>query len=117
MERGTLIKGKGQNPSTKRKTGERFQWKANGLALEEDLAVFNMRIPQETERHQRKERRTQEYLASKAAVNNEQRRKGEGEASSSVPTGKGHTDVKSSTSLEASPATGAKIPCLWESKM
>ena len=38
---------------------------------------------------------------------------GEEQASSSVPTGKGQTDVKSSTSLEASPATRVKIPCLW----
>ena len=49
----------------------------------------------------------------KPAVNNEQRRKGKEQASSSVPTGKGQTDVKSITSLEASPATRARIPCLW----
>ena len=49
----------------------------------------------------------------KPAVNNVQRRKGKRQASSSVPTGKGQTDVKSSTRLEASPATSAKIPCLW----
>ena len=49
----------------------------------------------------------------KPAVNNEQRRKGKGQASSSVPTGKGQTDVKSSASRDASPATRAKIPCLW----
>ena len=49
----------------------------------------------------------------KPAVNNEQRRKGKEQECSSVPTGKGQTDVKSSTSLEASPATGAEIPCLW----
>ena len=47
-------------------------------------------------------------------MNNERRRKGKEQASSSVPTGKGQTDDKRSTSLEASPATGAKIPCLWE---
>ena len=52
----------------------------------------------------------------KPAVNNEQRRKGEEQASFSVPTVKGQTDVKSSTSLEASLATGAKIPCLWETR-
>ena len=38
----------------------------------------------------------------KPAVNNEQRAKGKEQASSSVPTGKGQTDVKSSTSLVAS---------------
>ena len=46
-------------------------------------------------------------------VGNERRRKGKDQASTSVPTGKGQTDVKSSTSLEASLATRAKIPCLW----
>ena len=50
----------------------------------------------------------------KTAVNNERRRKGKEQASSSVPTGKGQTDDKRSTSLEARPATGAKIPCPWE---
>ena len=52
----------------------------------------------------------------KPAVNNEQRRKGKEQASSSVPRRKGQTDDKRSTSLEASPATGAKIPCLWEAR-
>ena len=50
----------------------------------------------------------------KPAVNNEQRRKGKGQAFSSVPKVKGQTDAKSSTSLEASLATRANIPCLWE---
>ena len=49
----------------------------------------------------------------KPAVNNERRRNGKEQASYSVPTGKGQTDVKSSTYLEASPATRAKILCLW----
>ena len=49
----------------------------------------------------------------KPAVDNERRRKGKGKASSSVPTGKRRTDDKRSKSLEARPATRAKIPCLW----
>ena len=49
-------------------------------------------------------------------MNNERRRKGKEQASSSVPTGKGQTDDKRWTSLEASPATGAIIPCLWGSR-
>ena len=49
----------------------------------------------------------------KPAVNNERRRKGKEQASSSVPTGKGQTDDKRSKSLEARPATRAKMPCLW----
>ena len=52
----------------------------------------------------------------KPAVNNEQRRKGKEQASSSVPTGKGQTDDKRSKSLEASHATGAKIPCIWRAR-
>ena len=47
---------------------------------------------------------------------NERRRKGKGQASSSVPTGKGRTDDKRSKSLEARPATRAKIPCLREAR-
>ena len=35
-----------------------------GLVNRETLVVFYIRMPRETERHQRKERRTQEYLAS-----------------------------------------------------
>ena len=46
-------------------------------------------------------------------MNNERRRKGKEQASSSVPMGKGQTDDKRSTSLEARPATRPKIPCLW----
>ena len=49
----------------------------------------------------------------KAAVNNERRRKGKEQTSSSVPTGKGRTDDKRSTSPEARPATGAQSPCQW----
>ena len=71
-----------------------------GLVQKENLVVFYIRVPWETERQQRKKWGTQKD-------------KGKEQASSSVPTGKGQTDVKSSTSLEASPATGAKIPCLW----
>ena len=44
----------------------------------------------------------------KSAVNNEQRGERKEQASSSVPTGKGQTDMKSSTSLDASPATNSQ---------
>ena len=43
-------------------------------------------------------------------MNNERRRKGKGQAYCSVPTEEAQTDLESSTSLEASPATGAKVP-------
>ena len=49
----------------------------------------------------------------KPIVDDERRRKGKRQASSSVPTGKGQTDDKRSKSLEARPATGAKILCFW----
>ena len=45
----------------------------------------------------------------KLAVDNERRRKGKGQASSSVPTAKGRTDDKRSKNLEARPATRAKF--------
>ena len=44
---------------------------------------------------------------------NERVRKGNEQTSSSVPKVRARTDVKSSTSLEARPATSAKIPCAW----
>ena len=54
----------------------------------------------------------------KPALNNERRWKGKEQASSSVSTGKGLTDDQRSTCLEARPATGAQIPCVWDgSKM
>ena len=63
-ERVAETYGKGQNSFTKRKTGERFQWKANGSRSKGDSCSFYIRMPRDTERHQRKERRTHEYLAS-----------------------------------------------------
>ena len=48
---------------------------------------------------------------------NERVREGNEQTSSSVPEVKEQTDVKSSTSPEASPATRAKIPCRMVSKM
>ena len=84
-----------------------------GLVQRETLVVFYIRMPRETERHQRKGRRAQEFPDSKPAVDNERRRKGKQQASSSAPTGKGQTDDKRSKSPEARSATRAKIPCLW----
>ena len=46
--------------------------------------------------------------SSQSTVINERRRKGK-----EAPTGKGRTDDKRSTSLEARPATRAQIPCLF----
>ena len=47
---------------------------------------------------------------------NERVREGNEQTSSSEPKVRARTDVKSSTSLEARPATGAKIPCAWGAK-
>ena len=47
---------------------------------------------------------------------NERVRKGNEQTSSSVPKVRARTDVTSSTSLEASPATRAKISCAWGAK-
>ena len=53
-ERVAVTKGKGHNSFTKRKTGECFQWKSQGLVQKETLVVLYIRVPRETERHQRK---------------------------------------------------------------
>ena len=110
-ERVAVTKEKGQNSFTKGKTRECFQWKANGSCSKGDSCSF-IRMPRETERHQPKERRTQEYLASDQPLINERKRKGKEQASSSVPTGQGQTDDKRSKSLEPD-LTGVKIPCQW----
>ena len=52
----------------------------------------------------------------KPVVDNERGRKGKGQASSSVPMGKGRTDDKRSKNTEARRATGAKIPVLWRAR-
>ena len=64
-ERVAVTKVKGQISVTKRKTGECFQWKANGSCSKGDSCSFLHSHASKTERHQRKERRTLEYPASK----------------------------------------------------
>ena len=59
-ERGAVTKGKGQNSFTKRKTGECFQWKANGSCSRENLVVFDICLPREAVRQRTKKLRTQE---------------------------------------------------------
>ena len=63
-ERAAVTEGKVQKSFTKRKTGECFHWKTNGLVQKGTLVVLYIRMPRETERHQRKERRIQECLVS-----------------------------------------------------
>ena len=110
-ERGAVITGKGQNPSTKRKTGECYQWKATGSCSKGESCSFlhksasgNRMITLESAR------------GSGLKPANERVRKGSEQTSSSVPEVRARTDVKSSTSLEARPATRAKIPCAWGAK-
>ena len=52
----------------------------------------------------------------KHAMGNRELKKEEEQGSSSVPKVTEQTDVKSSGSRETSPATRAKIPCLWAAK-
>ena len=110
-ERGAVIKGKGQNPSTKRKTGEYLQWRVTvscsrgeSCSFLHQLVSGNREIVQEKVGNAR---------GSGLKPAHERVRKGNEQASSSVPKVKAQTDVTSSTSLEASPATRAKISCAW----
>ena len=88
-ERMAVITGKGQNSFTKRKTGECFRWKANGSCSKRESCSF---LP--TRDSGNRETTAEEVVNARVygpqpAVNNsEQRRKGEGQAFSSVPTGK-----------------------------
>ena len=114
-ERAAETEGKVQNSFTKRKTGECFQWKANGSFSKGDSCSFlHSHASGNRETTAEEVGNARGSGLNPAVKNDEQRRKGKEQASSSVPTGKGQTDVKSSTSPEASPATRAKIPCLWE---
>ena len=112
-ERAAETEGKGQNSFTKKKTGECFQWKANGPCSTGDSCSFLHTRASGNRETTAEEVGNARGSGLKPAVNNEPRRKGKDQASSSVPTERGQTDVKSSKSLEASPATRVKIPCPW----
>ena len=89
-ERAAVTKGKGQNSFTKRKESA-FSGRQMGLVQNETLVVFPHSLREEEHRRE---------SSLKPAVNNERRRKGKEQASSSVPTVK-----QRSTSLEARLAT------------
>ena len=111
--RAAVTKRKGKNSFTKGKTGECFQWKATrSLSKGESCSFLHTRAPG-NRKTTAEEVENARGSGLKPDVNNEHGRKGKEQASSSVPTGKGQTDEKSSTRQEASPATRAKIPCLW----
>ena len=114
-ERVAVTEGKGQNSFTKRKTGWCFQWKANGSCSKGDSCSFLHSRTSGNRETSAEEVKNTEVSSLRPAVNNDRRRKGKEQASSSVPTGKGQTDDKRDKS-EARPATGAKIPCLWRAR-
>ena len=84
-----------------------------GLVHKEFLVVFHIRVPRETENHQRMKRTTQENPASNQSWITSEVGKVK-DKKSSVTTGNKQTDDNRSTNLEANPATRARIPCLWE---
>ena len=98
-ERGAVIEGKGQNPSTKRKTGECFQWKAIGSCSKGESRSF---------RHKPASGNWEVKVESA-------RGSGLKPANERVKESNEQT-MKSSTSLEDRPATRAKIPCAWRAK-
>ena len=112
-----VTEGKGQNSFTKRKTGECFQWKANGSCSKGDSCSFLHSRASGNRETSAEGAKNTGVSSLKPAVDNERRRKGKEQASSSVTTGKGQTDDKRSKSPEARPATGVKILCLCGGKM
>ena len=87
-----------------------------GLVQEESLCSF-LHAPAAGNREPAQEKvvRTGESRR-KHAMGNRELKKQKEQGSSSVPKVAEQTDAKSSRSREASPATRAKIPYLWEAK-
>ena len=100
---GAVTKGKVQKSCTVRKTGECFQRKTIGSCSKRDICSF-------LHTHATGDRETMREEVGDAEKSRLE------QASSSVPNVKEQTDVKSSNSPEASPATRAEIPCLWEAR-
>ena len=99
-----VTKGKGQNSYTERKTGESFQRKAVGSCSRRDNCSF---LHTHATGHR-------EIMWKEVG---DARRSHLEQASSSVPKVREQTDVKSSNSLKASPATGAENPLSMDGKM
>ena len=97
-----MTKGKGQNPSTERKTVECNPWKATGSCSEGESCSF-LHKPLKVEKAR----------GSGIKPSNERVRECNEQTSSAVPQVRARTDVKRSTSLEARPATRANTPCAW----
>ena len=100
-----------KNSFTKRKTGECFEWKANGSCSRRESRSF-LHSPDSGNREITREEveNARGSGLNPAVGSRELRRKGKEPASSSVPKVKAQTDVKSSTSLEANPG------CNFETK-
>ena len=96
-ERGAVIEGKGQNPSTKRKTGECFQWKAIGSCSKGESCSFRHKPASGNWEVKVESARGSGLKPANERVNesNEQ-------------------TMKSSASLEDRPATRAKFPARGE---
>ena len=113
-ERGAVTKGRGPNSFTKRKTGECFQWKANGSCSRGGSCSFlHMPAIGSRETTHKEVQNTRGSNPKPAVSNREHGRKDKEQASSSGPKVREQTGVKSSRSQEASPATRAQIPCVW----
>ena len=93
--------------------GQHSWWKANGSCSKGDSCSFLHSLATGDRETSAEGAKNRGVSSLKPAVDNERRRKGKEQTSSSVPTGKGQTDDKRSKSLEARPATRAKIPSLW----
>ena len=95
-ERVAVPEGKRQNSFTKRQTGECFQWKANGSCSKGDSCSFLHSRASGNRDTSAEEVKNTGVSCLKPSVDNERRRKGKEQASSSVPTGKGQTEDKRS---------------------
>ena len=112
-----MTKGRGQNSFTKRKTGECFQWKANGsCSLRESCSSLHMLATGSRETTHKEVENTRGSSPRLAVGNREHGRKNKEQASSSGPKVREQTDVKSSRNQEGGLATRAKIPCLRGAK-
>ena len=112
-ERVAVTKGKGHNSFTKRKTGECFQWKANGSCSKGDSCSFLHAHALGNRETSAEGAKNTGVSSLKPAVDNERRRK-RFWASILFCTDRKRTDWRQMLeSLEGRPATGAKIPCLW----
>ena len=92
-------------------TGECYQWKTTESCSKGESCSF-LHKPASGNRQVNVE----SARGSGLKPANEGVREGKEQTSFSVLKVRARTDIKNSTSLEARPATGAKIPCAWRAK-